>query len=126
VDGWCRAVLTAEAKRVLRYGGGGWELPVAGNGHCLFLGVLKWLRLRSRTPLDLRMAVGAWMLRHRGVVLPWGMTVEAMVMVEHGLTMEGYVARLVDPEAEAHDDDESTGRRNYPQGNLLDLLCICR
>ena len=126
MHGWSRVVLTAEAKRVLRFCGCGWELPVAGNGHCLFLVALAGMRLRSRTPLDLRMAVGAWMLRHRGVVLPWGMTVEAMVMVEHGLTMEGYVARLVDPEAEAHDDDESTGRRNYPQGTLLDLLCICR
>ena len=68
-----RVKLTPESLVLLRHGSG-WELEVAGNGHCLFLAIIEGLRLVGRTPLDVRRAVGAWMLRHRGAVLAGGTT----------------------------------------------------
>ena len=123
-----RVRLTQEVRGLLRHGRG-WELEVGAKGHCMFLGELEVLRLVGFTPLDVRRAVGAWMVRHKDMVLPGGMTVAGTIMAEYGLSAEAYARRLVDPEAEARDDDASTassGRRSFPQGTLLDLLCCCR
>lgn len=115
-----------DAASILLMGGTGWELEESGNGHCLFNCAIEIARLRSFTPVDVRRACGAWMLRHPHVVLPGGITVEQMIRDEHGMTVAEYVARLLDPQAEAHDDDPSSGRRNYPQGTHLELPCLAR
>ena len=117
-----RVRLTQEVRGLLRHGRG-WELEVGANDHCMFLAKLEVLQF---TPLDVRCAVGAWMVRHKDMVLPGGMTVAGTIMAEYGLSAEAYARRLVDPEAEARDDDASTGKRSFPQGTLLDLLCCCR
>ena len=120
-----RVRLTQEVRGLLRHGRG-WELEVGAKGHCMFLGELEVLRLVGFTPLDVCRAVGAWMVRHKDMVLPGGMTVAGTIMAEYGLSAEAYARRLVDPEAGARDDDASSGRRSFPQGTLLDLLCSCR
>lgn len=110
-------------KWLLRHGRG-WELEVGANGHCMFLSLLETLRLAGYTPLDLRRAVGAWMVRNQAEVLPGGMTLAATLLAEHGLSVEAYARRLVDPEAEARED--GTGGRTYPQGTGTDFTCCCR
>ena len=116
---------TPEAKRLFRDGRGR-ELEVAGNGLCQDLSILEALLLSGRSPLDLRRASGAWMLLNQHAVLPGGMTVGASILAEKSMTMEEYVRHRLDPNAEAHADDVSTGRRNFPQGILIDLQCYGR
>ncbi len=82
-----RVKLTPELRALLQRWSG-WELEVASNGHCLFLAIIEGLRLVGRTALDVRRAVGAWMLRHRGAVLAGGMTVAGTMRAEHGMGVE--------------------------------------
>jgi hypothetical protein len=118
--------LTAELQLILREGNGGWEIMIAGNGHCLMLAILEGLGLVGRTPLDLRRVIGAWLLLNPLEELPGGMTVEGTIRAEQGMTVAAYVDRLLDPQAEPHDDDPSTGRRNFPQGTLLEIHVAAR
>ena len=98
-------------------------MEVAGNGLCQDLSILEALFLSGRSPLDLRRASGAWMLLNQDAVLPGNITVGASIQAEKSMTVEEYVRHRLDPNAEAHADDVSTGRRNFPQGVLIDLQC---
>ena len=116
---------TPEAKRLVRHGRG-LELEVSGNGLCQDLGISEALFLSGRTPLDLRRACGAWMLLNQHAALPGGMSVCTSIRAEKNMTVAEYVRHRLDPNAEAHADDVSTGRRNFPQGTLIDLHCYAR
>jgi hypothetical protein len=101
-------------------------LEVSGNGLCQDLGISEALFLSGRTPLDLRRACGAWMLLNQHAALPGDMSVSTSIRAEKSMTVAEYVRHRLDPDAEAHADDVSTGRRNFPQGTLIDLHCYAR
>jgi len=116
---------TPEAKRLLPHGCGR-ESEVSGNGLCQDLGISEALFLSDRSPLDLRRACGAWMLLYQHAALPGDMSVSESIRAEKNMTVAEYVRHRLDPDAEAHADDVSTGRRNFPQGTLIDLHCYAR
>ena len=119
----CRVQLTPELRKLLRHGVG-WELEIAGNGHCQLLCILEGLGLVGYTPLDLRRAIGAWLLTNELLELPGGMTVAGTIRAEYRMTVEEYVRdHLLNPEAEAHDDDPST---DFAQGTLLEIQASVR
>ncbi len=116
---------TPEAKRLLRHGCGR-EVEVSGNGLCQDLGISEALFLSDQTPLDLRRASGAWMLLNQHAALSGDMSVCSSIQTEKNMTVAEYARHRLDPNAEAHADDVSTGRRNFPQGTLIDLHCYGR
>ena len=118
---WVRVKITPELKQFFRHGCGQ-ELVVSGNDHCMYLCIGEVLGLRCYTPLDIRRSTGAWMLLNQDATLPGGMTVLATIRAENKLTVEEYVCNRLDPKGEAHED----GRRNFPQGTLVDLQCCSR
>ena len=121
----CRVQMTQELQPLLRKGNGDvWQILHAGNGHCLYLTCLYQLRLDSYSPVDMRRALGAWMLLNQDELLPGGITLSSMIRSEHRVELDEYVLWLVDPVREEHDN--KPGRRNFAQGTDIEFSSIAR
>ena len=99
------------------------ELEVAGNGHCYFLSLSELLGLEQYTPLDLRRALGAWMVSNEETLLPdcGFISLREYVYTSYQITVKEYAQRLVDPFFETH--EECAGKRAFVQGTELELIC---
>ncbi len=99
------------------------ELEVGGNGHCYFLGLCELLLLKQITPLDLRRALGAWMVSNEEIALTvlGGISLRDYIAASHFITVQEYAQRLVDPCIE--EDEECVGRRTFVQATELELIC---
>ena len=99
------------------------ELTVAGNGHCYFLSLSELLRLKRFTPLDLRLALGAWMVSNEEISLPGcgGVSLREYIADSYHNTVKEYAQRLIDPYFEEH--EECAGRRTFVQGTEVELIC---
>ena len=118
-----RVRIPPEARWLFRGDGKVWQIFHAGNRHCLYLALIRQLGL-PHSPVDVRRAVGAWILLNPFEMLPGGISVTDKILAEHGAGVEEYVRWLVDPQREA--DDERPGARGFALGTDIEIFCLVR